>query len=100
MIEGLIVSFKTDELREHLIQRAKLHEGKVDFYTEKAKLNEDVPEQENVTVDVVKNLKDRAQTHRQRADHFYLLADHLIIGEEYRLSENDLLKLEFIGRYL
>jgi hypothetical protein len=38
-------------------------------------------------------------SHREKAAFFSFLAEHLIPGETYRLTEDDLARLEFVSRY-
>ncbi|KKK57206.1 hypothetical protein LCGC14_3056830 [marine sediment metagenome] len=101
MIEGLHFDIKFKEMKDHLEAKANHHFERKQFYFSQAqKLEEGNAEAMNYSGgDPVKVLKDKGNNHYQRMGFFQFMADHLVEGVTYRLSENDLMTLEFISRY-
>ena len=100
MIEGLQFDIEFDEIRDHLRERARHHDERRVWYERQAKpLEEGNAERMDYTVvDPVKALKDKATNHIHRSELFQFMADHVVLGETYRLSDSDLMTLEFISR--
>jgi len=100
MIEGLHFDVEYKEMKEHLEQKAQHHFSRKQFYFSQAvKLVEGEVESMDYTGgDPVKALNDKGKQHYARMEFFQFMADHLIKDETYRLSEGDLLTLEFISR--
>ena len=99
MIEGLHFDLSADEMREHLIAKAKHHNERTTWYLSRVRDLRDGGVESDHQVsggDPLKNLQTQADRHNHRADFFKFLADH-IVNETYRLSEGDLRTLEFIG---
>ena len=99
MIEGLHFDLSSDEMREHLAAKAEYHIERSVWYLERVKDLQDGGVQSDHQVsggDPLKNLQTQADRHSSRADFFQFLTDHTV-NETYRLSENDLRTLEFIG---
>lgn len=100
MIEGLLFDIKFEEMLEHLRAKARHHDERRVFYEKSAKtLEEGKAEGVDYTGgDPIKALRDKGQIHQNRSELFQFMADHLVEGETYRLSESDLMALEFISR--
>lgn len=100
MIEGLYFDIKFDEIRDHLRAKARHHDERRVFYESQANtLEEGKAEGMDYTGgDPIKALRDKATIHTNRSELFQFMADHLILGETYRLSESDLMTLEFVSR--
>lgn len=100
MIEGLLFDIEFEEMLEHLRVKALHHEERRLFYEESAERLEEgkVEGMDYSGGDPIKALRDKGQIHQNRSELFMFMADHLIEGETYRLSESDLMTLEFISR--
>lgn len=100
MIEGLQFDIEFDEMLEHLFAKARHHLERREFYERQAKTLEDGKAEgmDYSGGDPIKALRDKGQIHKYRSELFQFMADHLIEGETYRLSESDLMTLEFISR--
>lgn len=100
MIEGLHFDITFEEMQAHLRHKSVHHENRRLFYSKSAAaLEEGGVKGSNATGgDPVKNLRDKEMAHEEKAEFFAFLADHLIEGEAYRLSEADLRTLEFVSR--
>lgn len=98
MIEGLKFDIDADEMDSHLKAREKHHTDRVLFYADKAgALQAGGAEAMNYTNgDPVRALKDRETEHRHKIALFNFLRRHIVAGETYRLTESELVKLEFI----
>ena len=102
MINGLIITVPSHELCDHLLERAEVHAGKAKKYAEEmAHLAErEIREDVNMTDDPVRRFREKRDEHHAKAEHFRFMGEHVIRDEEYRLSEADLLKVEFMRRWL
>jgi len=101
MIEGLRVELSSEELRGYLEDRALHHRERRNFYLRQVEnLSAGRVEEMAVTNDPISSLKQSARTHGERSDFFEFLSDHIVPGETYRLSEQDLTRIEIIGRHL
>jgi hypothetical protein len=101
MIEGIRIEVKSEELTALLKERAAYHADKAAWYAEQIKnLKNGGLRPEHVSNDPLSGLERSHQDHQQKAALFSFLRDHVISGETYRLSENDLSRLEFISRYI
>jgi hypothetical protein len=100
MIEGLQFDIEFEEMGDHLREKARHHDERRVFYERQAKtLEEGKAEGMDYTGgDPIKALRDKGRVHQNRSELFQFMADHLIEGETYRLSESDLMTLEFISR--
>lgn len=106
MIEGLHFDVTSGQLMQHLRERMEYHRERQAVYDreisrlEKVDLERESDQDIHLTrVDGPKeNLKRRSEEHRAKAQKFELLLNHVILGEVYRLSDEDLIKLEFIDQ--
>ena len=100
MIEGLHFDVEYKEMKQHLEVKANHHFGRKQFYFSQAEKLEagDAEAMDYTGGDPVKALKDKGKIHYSKMEFFQFMADHLIKGETYRLSESDLLTIEFISR--
>jgi hypothetical protein len=100
MIEGLKIEIPTEELRQHIEGRSEHHRDKAEWYGGQVRsLRAGGLAESHVSNDPVSSLERSELNHRDKAAFFAFLADHLIEGETYRLTEDDLARLEFISRY-
>lgn len=102
MIEGLHFDIEFNEMKEHLLVKARYHDGRRVWYHRRIHdLKEGGVEAGNQVSggDPIANLQSQAKKHEGRSEFFQFMADHLIEGETYRLSEGDLRTLEFVSRY-
>jgi hypothetical protein len=103
MIEGIKIELTSDELRSHVQSRVDFHRAKCDFYAKQAASlragQEENAATYNASNNPVASLQQSEASHRERATYFKILADHLIPGETYRLSDTDLTRLELFSRY-
>lgn len=101
MIEGLKIDVPSGELIDHLKERARFHDDKRVFYGRQADaLIEGGVHAGGASNDPTASLQASARTHAMRADFFQFLADHAIADEVYRLTENDMTRIELIGQHL
>jgi hypothetical protein len=101
MIEGLKIDVSADELTSHLNERVEYHKAKREFYEKQVQgLRDGGVGQGMQSNDPVSSLQGSAKSHGDREGLFRFLADHVVTDETYRLSEQDLTRLEIIGRYL
>jgi len=108
MIEGLKFDIGFDEMKEHLLGKALHHLERKAFYQRQIRvvggeLGGELPEDRpshytGRSDDPIEALKLKAVSHEGRSTFFQFMADHLVDGETYRLSEGDLMTLEFISR--
>jgi hypothetical protein len=100
MIEGIKIDMTCEELRAHVKFRVDHHVKKHNFYAQQVEtLSVGREAMANISNDPVTSLKHSMETHKERAAFFNVLAEHLIEGEVYRLSESDLMRLELFSRY-
>lgn len=104
MIQGIKIQISSKELKTHLNDKVKLHKEKEAFYNAQVKNLEKGVEQNvvdeslynNASNNPVSTLQQSAKKHKQRAEFFQFIADHLV-NEDYELTESDLTKLEIIS---
>lgn len=101
MIEGIKIDVSSDELRDHLQARANYHDDKQAFYSTQAQSLKDggIRSEAAVSNDPVNSLEQSARSHGEREAFFRFLAEHLVDDETYRLSEQDLTRIEIVSRY-
>ena len=102
MIEGIKIELASAELREHLGGRAEHHRKKAESYEGQVVGLKEVADGDEVrfhSANVVDTLQNKVREHRSKAALFSFLAEHLIPDETYRLSENDLTRIEIVSRY-
>src|SRR5687767_11848511 len=100
MIEGLKIDVTSEELKTHLDERAKYHRQKADWYSSQVEsLRSGGLGQNRGSNDPIGSLEASLAAHRDKASYFAFLAQHLIAGEAYRLSQEDLAAIEVASRY-
>lgn len=113
MIEGIKIDVPTVELRDHLRFRADHHATRQQFYLNRANdltqgiADMDLGDEADAMAfsnsgrgDPRESMRQAARQHGDRLAFFRFLADHLVPDETYRLTEGDLLKIEFASKYL
>ncbi len=108
MIEGLKFDIEFDEMGDHLREKAEHHDERRLFYEKQIRalgggLAGELPEGRSPQYsgqgnDPMEALRHKAISHEGKSTFFQFMADHLVEGETYRLSESDLMTLEFISR--
>lgn len=102
MIEGIKIDVTTKEMHDHIIKRAHVHSDKAARYERDvtALRNAGVEDEPRATsVDPIRQLDHKVREHRDKAAFFFFMAEHLVEGEIYRLSESDLSRLEIAAMY-
>lgn len=102
MIEGLRIEISSAEVQEHLGERADYHQGRRRFYERQvASLREGgLRADQAVSHDPVSALQESAKRHGEREAFLRFMAEHIVPDETYRLSEQDLMRIEIVSRYL
>lgn len=101
MIQGLQIEISSAELGEHLRQRAEYHKERAGWYGGQVDgLRSGGLRPEGVTNDPISSLERSMKEHKERAAFFLFMAEHLIPGETYRMTEVDFGRLELIARYI
>ena len=96
IIEGVKIDVPSDELKTHLLDRATLHHEKAARYDSQARELQELGDQQGQTNDPVHGLQMKFQEHQRKAELFSFMANHLVPGVTYRLSERDLTYVEII----
>ena len=100
MINGLQVEFNEPELNQHLNARATYHRERAAFYrTQAGALEAGMQANPQASNDPITSLRRSQTEHESKASFFKVLADHLVKNEIYRLSENDLARIEIYSRF-
>lgn len=100
MIEGLQVEMSSEYLVKHLNTRGKYHKDRSSWYAGQVRnLSSGGLMPEAVSVDPINAMERKKKEHKDKAGYFYLLAEHIIPNETYRLTDTDLARLEFAARY-
>lgn len=107
MIQGLQVDVKSAELKKILEERLKYHEDKNEvLVAEASKLRESIKNiEEDMVVgkgsggDVAQNLETKARDHKDKANYYKFMIDHVIQDDVYRLGQEDLARLGIAGRF-
>jgi hypothetical protein len=102
MIEGVEFDISSQELAKHLHTRVEHHNKRAKWYADKAdtlaegEFNEETRQKMSSTnnANPVDTFKAGAKRHKAKASLFSFMATHVIQNETYRLSENDLNRLE------
>ena len=102
MIDGLIVTISSQELRDHLLARAEIHAQKARKYQEEMDhlSAREITEDQNMTGDPIRAFREKREGHHEKAEHFRFIGEHIIPDEQYQLSETELLKVELMRRWL
>ena len=99
MVEGLKLDVRAEELIARLDERVSAHRAKADAYGAQLRRLGEIgpdPEDDNVVAELRgrgsprRSLEQKHQLHTQRAALLTFMRDHLVAGEIYRLSEEDL----------
>ena len=100
MIEGIKIDVPTADLRAHLEERAEHHRSKSEAYLAQADATEKLMDGvQGQTNDPRAGLRSSARDHAQKAALFAFTAKYLVADETYRLSEQDLMRIEVIARW-
>jgi hypothetical protein len=98
MIEGLHFDITATEMKEHLEEREEYHFGRATWYKGEAdrlrKGNPDFDQQVS-GANPLQQLENKRDEHFQRADLLRFMRLH-VVEDTYRLSQADLIELEFI----
>lgn len=101
MIEGLQIDVPTDELKEILGRLVKKHTDKAERYQARAAEMKDHGDYPNLQVSddksTVESFERREREHRSLASEFQFMQEHLAPGETYRLTHEDLRRIEIVG---
>jgi hypothetical protein len=102
MIEGLKIDVPSEELVDHLTMRGDYHREKRAFYERQAQqlIDGGIRENAGVSNDPTSTLQASAKQHGAKFAFFAFLADHVVADETYRLSEQDMTRLELVDRYI
>jgi hypothetical protein len=101
VIEGLRIEIGSAEIQEHLRERASYHRERRRFYERQvASLREGGLRAGRVSNDPVGSLQESANRHGEREAFLRFMAEHIVPNETYRLTEQDLIRLEIVSRYL
>lgn len=101
MIQGIQIEMTSKQLREHIEARVGYHAEKMKWYSAQVtSLKSGGMEDTNHSNNPIGSLVSSAKGHGEKAAFFRVLADHLVANETYRLSEQDLTRLEFVSRYM
>ncbi len=109
MITGLHIELSSEELKQHIQERADHHKKRAEWYSQQAAQLQEGQEprqpdpdedHHSRSYDPLQGLLTKVNEHRYKMVFFRFLADHIIPNEKYRLSESDLARLEIFSRYL
>ena len=100
MIEGLKIDLSSDEIKKHLEDRAAYHQSKTEWYAgQVGSLKSGGISETYHSNDPVGSLQRSMEEHRQKCAFFKVMAEHIISGEIYRLTQSDLATIEIISHY-
>ena len=99
MIEGLKIDVTSAEIRTMLEDRAQTHRKKVEEYQKKVDTLAAMAQEAGATNSTLSAVGSKLREHRSHAMYFEFAASHVIPGEIYRLSDDDLTRLEVMDRY-
>lgn len=100
MIEGLHFDLEHEELRNHLEERAEYHAERADWYQARYDELKAGGVESDAAIsggNPLSNIESNVEKHKKLVQLFGFMADHLVKTETYRLSENDLIRIEIIG---
>ena len=98
-IEGLKIDVQGAELVSLIRDKGQEHATKAAAYEKQAGEVEALKPAQGQTNDPVTSLKQTAREHAKKAVLFEFIADHLSELKTYRLSEQDLIRVEIIDRW-
>ena len=94
MIDGLKIDVTAAELEGHLRERSEYHAARSIAYKSQAVGVQEIQEEDggsvNYTNSPSRSLSESAENHRKKSAYYLFLADHIVKGEIYRLTERDL----------
>ena len=97
MIEGIRIELDSHELRQTLEKRAAHHKERATWYEEQvAALYAGGAMSPNRSMDPVSSLRQRGKEHVHRAALLTFVAQHVIPGEVYRLTQAELSRFELV----
>ena len=97
MIEGIRIELDSHELRQTLERRVAHHKERATWYGEQvAALCAGGAMSQNRSMDPVSSLRQRAKEHAQSAALLNFVAQHIIPGEVYRLTQAELSRFELV----
>lgn len=101
MIEGIKIDMQYADLKAHVEARAEFHRTKAAWYRSNVEnlRSGGVEPAFNVSNDPASSLKRSEESHEQKCAYFQIISKYLIEGETYRLSESDLVRLEFAANF-
>lgn len=99
MIEGLQLDVPGADIVMHLRKQAQMHVNKAEQYEEQsASVDKLMEGAAQMSGDPRSTFKEKAASHRERADYFRLIAKYMDETEVYRLEMDDLRRLEMVVR--
>jgi hypothetical protein len=102
MISGVVVEWKSEEFKVHLLRRMEHHAERAAFYEKEcAKFKSEAADAEiklgqSTFVQTYKAMEEAQGNHARAWTFFRFLADHLVPNEVYRLDTKDLSEVEAI----
>lgn len=94
MIDGLKIDVTAEELEGHLRERSEYHAGRSVAYKSQAVGVQEIQEEDggpaSYSNSPSRSLSESAENHRKKSAYYLFLADHIVRGETYRLTERDL----------
>lgn len=100
MIDGLRIEMKSAEVVAHCLSRAAMHREKAETYAKRiAAVGEAMGEVAVASNDPAFNMKGKLDHHRKQLGFFSFIAEHVVPDDVYRLTEEDLGRLEIASRY-
>jgi len=99
VVDGLKILISGEELRQHLAEKAGMHQEKADLYRGQIGSIEAIGDDlSNQSMDPRRQLLDKERSHRQRAQLFDFMATHIVVTASYMLNEQDLMRVEIMDR--
>jgi len=100
VINGLHFDITSQELAEHLQIRLLHHQERSAFYRQQAATLESggAEAAKYTNGDPVRSLRTKEDEHIRKSQLFDFMVRHVVKNETYRLSESDLISIEFVSR--
>lgn len=101
MIEGIRIDVSSDELVARLAERIQFHHEKAKRYAAQieALTSSGIQPNPSNSGDPFRDLTQHRDTHANKVALFTFMRDHVVPNETYRLSEQDLGRIEILDRY-
>ncbi len=100
-IEGLRIEVTSQELWQHLVNRETFHRKKAEWYAGQVQaLSAGGVQATGATNNPLESLERSRLEHQAKAELFEFMAGHVVRDTTYRLSEQDLARIEIISRYV